>query len=319
MAPFIDKIGMQTANLGNLNNPQLQGNLKENKTNLFASTPIPTVELSAELKQKLQNIPIQQTQKKPLEIFAKRPTQNVETPSSRVNHLAVVANYFTKVKSNVNEYDAAINNALKHLPSKGDLNLIVKSNPRIAAILAEANLPVNMNYDNLKTIKHSHVSTTVQFARSIGKELGLSETELQTMETGAALHDIGKTLIPEEILNKKGKLTDDERKIVNLHSVLGYEILKSGGFSTNVAEIARDHHNPNSRNKYAQIVRAADVYSAMREERSYKKGKTHEEAMSVLRNMNINPQILAALEKNYGTKPNTVVSNPIAPVQLAAS
>ena len=164
-----------------------------------------------------------------------------------------------------------------------------------------------MNYDNLKTIKHSHIATTVQFARSIGQDLGLSETELQTMEVGAALHDIGKTLIPEEILNKKGRLTDDERKVVNLHAVLGYEILKSAGFGTNVAEIARDHHNPLSKNKYAQIVRAADVYSAMREERSYKKGKSHEEAMAVLRNMNIDKNILNSLDKNYGSK-NTVTA-----------
>ena len=232
-------------------------------------------------------------------------------PEAKANRLGTLSKYI-KAKLNgiakqVNEYDAAVNNALKYLPSKGDLKDIVNSNPRIAAILAEANLPVKMNYDNLKTIKHSHIATTVQFARSIGQDLGLSETELQTMEVGAALHDIGKTLIPEEILNKKGRLTDDERKVVNLHAVLGYEILKSAGFGTNVAEIARDHHNPLSKNKYAQIVRAADVYSAMREERSYKKGKSHEEAMAVLRNMNIDKNILNSLDKNYGSK-NTVTA-----------
>ncbi|MBR5336248.1 MAG: HD domain-containing protein, partial [Bacteroidaceae bacterium] len=173
-----------------------------------------------------------------------------------------------------------------------------------------------LNYENLKTIKHSHIATTVQYARAIGKSLGMSPDELQTMEIGAALHDIGKTLIPAEILNKQGQLTPEERRIVNYHSILGYEILKSTGKNVNVAEIARDHHNPFSKNKYAQIVRAADVYSAMTEKRSYKEAKSHDEAMKVLKSMNINPQILDALENEYGKNnpKNQETSTLLAPV-----
>ena len=226
------------------------------------------------------------------------------------NKSAQFKNFFGNIGSNINEYDAAVNSALKYLPSPLDLEAATESIPSIRAILKKENLPVKMNYNNLKTIKHTHLSTTIEFSRAIGKEMGMSENELKTMEAGAALHDIGKSLVPEEILNKNGRLTPEERKVINLHSVLGYELLKGLGFGTNVAEIARDHHNPNSKNKMAQIVRAADVYSAMREERPYKTAKTHEEAMAVLKDMKIKPEILNALDKNYAPKKTPEITVP---------
>ena len=237
---------------------------------------------------------------------------NVGAFSALSNYFKNIVPTFKTAGNKVNEYDAAINNALKYLPSSGDMQILVETNPRIAAILQENNLPLKMNYDNLKTIKHTHIATTVEFARAIGEELGMSESDIRTMEIGAALHDTGKTLIPSEILNKNGKLDPDERRIINLHSVLGYEILKSAGYGVNVAEIARDHHNPNSTNKMAQIVRAADVYSAMREERPYNTAKTHEEAMSVLKSMGINQKILDALDKKYSTNQEKEVTSDFA-------
>ncbi|MBS4759177.1 MAG: HD domain-containing protein [Clostridium sp.] len=248
-------------------------------------------------------------------------SEKSELPESSTSGLSAISNFwksksaqfknfFGNIGSNVNEYDAAVNSALKYLPSPLDLEAAAESIPSIRAILKKENLPVKMNYNNLKTIKHTHLSTTIEFSRAIGKEMGMSENELKTMEAGAALHDIGKSLVPEEILNKNGRLTPEERKVINLHSVLGYELLKGLGFGTNVAEIARDHHNPNSKNKMAQIVRAADVYSAMREERPYKTAKTHDEAMAVLKDMNIKPEILNALDKNYAPKKTPEITVP---------
>lgn len=176
----------------------------------------------------------------------------------------------------------------------------------------EQNLKGILHYENLKTIKYTHLATTVEYANAIGEELGYTEDQLKVMEVGATLHDIGKSFIPPEILNKKGRLSDDEREIVNLHAVIGYEILKSLGYGVNVAEIARDHHNPLSKNPMAQIVRAADIYSAMREERSYKKAKTHEEAMEVLKSARVPQTILNALDKRYGKRTTErTITNPI--------
>lgn len=159
-----------------------------------------------------------------------------------------------------------------------------------------------LHYENLKTIKYTHLATTVVYAREIAKLLNYNDADVRIIEIGASLHDIGKSLIPPAILNKKGRLDEKEREIINLHSVMGYEILKSMGYCVNVAEIARDHHNPLSKNPMAQIVRAADIYSAMREERSYKKTKSHEEAMAVLKSVKVPQNILDALDKKYGNK-----------------
>ena len=118
----------------------------------------------------------------------------------------------------------------------------------------------------------------------------LEESKAQ-LEKATSLQEADETRV--KVLGKKGALT---------------EILKSMGYCVNVAEIARDHHNPLSKNPMAQIVRAADIYSAMREERSYKKAKSHEEAMEVLKSAKVPQHILDALDKKYGKK---TMTNPI--------
>ncbi len=154
-----------------------------------------------------------------------------------------------------------------------------------------------INYKNLETIKKGHISDTVVFAVALANELGCSEAEKKDLETAAAFHDIGKVLIPSTYLNKNGALTPEERKIVNHHAYLGYEIMKALGYSVSVAVAVRDHHNPYSTSKIAQILRMADIYSAMTEQRPYKTAKSHEEAMSVLKNCHFSQELLAAGER----------------------
>ena len=149
-----------------------------------------------------------------------------------------------------------------------------------------------INYKNLETIKEGHISDTVDFAVALANEMLLTREEKKSLEIAAAFHDIGKVLIPAEYLNKNGALNQYERKIVNLHAVLGYEIMKSLGYSIQIAEAVRDHHNPNSKSQLAQILRMADIYSAMTEERPYKAARSHEEAMSVLRKCKFTQEML---------------------------
>ena len=174
-------------------------------------------------------------------------------------------------------------NALSKLSSEEDIKTAVASNPRIGQILYEAGVPLVINYENLKGIKEGHLNDTVEYSRALAKKLGLSKEQIETVEVAAAFHDIGKSLIPAEYLNKNGALSKDERRIVNLHAVMGYELMKSLGFKPEIAEAVRDHHNPNSKNELAQILRMADIYSAMTEERPYKPARSHYDAMRVLR------------------------------------
>ncbi len=154
-----------------------------------------------------------------------------------------------------------------------------------------------INYKNLETIKKGHVSDTVEFAIALANGLNCTAEERKHVETAAAFHDIGKVLIPSEYLNKNGALSLEERRIVNYHAQLGYEIMKALGHPIPVAEAVRDHHNPFSSSHLAHILRMADIYSAMTEERPYKTARSHEEAMNVLKDSRFTTDMIAVGDK----------------------
>ena len=131
-----------------------------------------------------------------------------------------------------------------------------------------------------------------------GKSLGLSNEELTELGMGAILHDIGKCKVPQEILLKPGRLTDDEFLVMKLHTVYGYDIIhNTGGLTKRIANIACQHHERwdgtgypiglkgDQIDKLARIVSVADVYDALTADRCYrKKDLPHEAAEFVIGN-----------------------------------
>ena len=117
----------------------------------------------------------------------------------------------------------------------------------------------------------------------------MTEVDIALITTASSLHDIGKIYIPEEILNKPGRLTDEEFKIMKTHSELGAEIIQNMNFPKDNPlvhtswEICRWHHERWDGKGYpdglkgekipisAQVVSIADVYDALTSERCYKK------------------------------------------------
>jgi putative nucleotidyltransferase with HDIG domain len=120
------------------------------------------------------------------------------------------------------------------------------------------------------------------------------EINLSVLQQAAMLHDYGKVLIPEEILNKKGALTPEEKKIMELHSEFGYELLKQQGVNEEVLNLIKYHHQKPDGSGYpvadknfeysisSQILEAADMYSAITEERPYHKASTKEQALEII-------------------------------------
>lgn len=173
----------------------------------------------------------------------------------------------------------------------------VQKNPNILKILRENNLPVKINVKELEALKAGHMKDTrvivAKMHSSLPKELK-QEVNLQDLQNAAMCHDVGKSLIPEKILNKKGKLTSKEKEIMDLHSELGYEILKGSGLNKNTLEIIKYHHQtldgagyPKVGSKYecpksVQILNVADKYSALTEERAYKKAFSREDALNII-------------------------------------
>ena len=144
----------------------------------------------------------------------------------------------------------------------------------------------------------------------------LTETDISLISTASALHDIGKINIPEQILNKPGRLTKEEFEIIKTHSAVGEYMLRQGPFSQNeplvkvAREICRWHHERWDGRGYpdglkgdeipisAQVVSLADVYDALTSERCYKAAFDHETALRMIVNGEcgaFNPLLLECL------------------------
>ncbi|UII54140.1 HD-GYP domain-containing protein [Cytobacillus spongiae] len=118
----------------------------------------------------------------------------------------------------------------------------------------------------------------------LGKWLRLSEEHLRVLITGAVLHDIGKLCIPERILNKPGRLTNEEFSVIKMHPIYGYHLLlNQQKLQFDIPLIALQHHERmdgsgypynlkgNEITTYAKIVGVVDVFHAMASDRVYRK------------------------------------------------
>jgi len=169
----------------------------------------------------------------------------------------------------------------------------------------------------------NHIRRTQEYMRLIVDSLRklpehadyLTAERSAQIVTSAPMHDVGKIAIPDSILLKPGRLTKEEFEIMKLHSIRGYEILsraqknigETGGFLETAQQIARSHHEKLDGSGYpdglsgteiplpARMMAVADVYDAIRSERPYKKGMSHEQAVAILRESrgsHLDPQIV---------------------------
>ena len=141
----------------------------------------------------------------------------------------------------------------------------------------------------------SHSRDVVSLVIDVADRLGLDASERRDAEFAALLHDIGKIKVPGEIINKPGKLTDEEWEIMKMHTVEGERLLSQvGGILGNVGRIVRSCHEDWDGSGYpdglvaeeiplvARIVRACDAFSAMTTDRSYRKAQPVNEAIAEL-------------------------------------
>lgn len=167
------------------------------------------------------------------------------------------------------------------------LQQAVDNNPKIKQMLSEHNLDAKIVPQNVTSIVKNHLIPTMVYAKEIMDKSGeyFTPDDYEKMSQAALLHDIGKALIPAEILNKKETLTKEEREIIKMHSELGYEILKSSNLSPKVLKMVKNHHDygqPHVKDSLTQILTVADIYSALKEKRAYKKAMSNEEAFNIL-------------------------------------
>ena len=220
----------------------------------------------------------------------------------------------TKPQTQPSRDGFATNPIYENFGTKEQIEVSAKSNPRIKELLAEHNLPVKVNIEELNKLKQGHMKETrivaAKIYSSLPEELK-KEVSLPHLQEAAMLHDYGKVLIPENVLNKAGKLDTNEREVMELHSELGYELLKDKGISDKTLSLVKYHHQNLNGNGYpakkkdfeygidAQILSTADKYTALREKRAYKNPMGKYEALEIIakdvNNGNISQDVYTAL------------------------
>ena len=145
------------------------------------------------------------------------------------------------------------------------------------------------------TYTFGHSERVASYAATVAGQLGLDDADVTTVRIGAYLHDLGKVRVPHEILNKPGKLTNEEFDIMKMHPEYGLEMLASVEFPWDIKPIIRSHHEKLNGKGYpdklrgdevpltAQLIGVVDVFDALTTTRSYRAAMTHETALTEMR------------------------------------
>jgi diguanylate cyclase (GGDEF)-like protein/PAS domain S-box-containing protein len=207
--------------------------------------------------------------------------------------------------------------AVKTSPEQDILSVFQKAETKMYQHkMLEVDSSPGFSIQSLQQMLHERSNETEEhterlriLVRLIGQELGLSETLLFDLDLLAALHDIGKIAIPDEILNKPGKLTDEEWGIMKRHSEIGYRIARTSPVLVPIAEYILAHHEHWNGQGYprglvggqiplpARILAVADAYDAMVSIRLYKDTFTPEQAVDELKNCSgtqFDPMVVSA-------------------------
>jgi len=161
---------------------------------------------------------------------------------------------------------------------------------------------------------HTHLQRVRTYAVEMARELNLGEEQIEALRAAALLHDIGKLAVPEQIINKPGKLTPEEFEKMKVHPIVGAEILERVAFPYPVAPIVRSHHERWDGSGYpeglageeipmgARILAAVDCLDALASHRQYRPALPLAEAMEKVKEKAgswFDPQIVSILENRF--------------------
>lgn len=142
---------------------------------------------------------------------------------------------------------------------------------------------------------YGHASRVEEYSVKLGQAYGLSNDKIQNLKNAAILHDIGKIGIKDNILNKAGKLTQEEFSEIMTHPTIGADIIKKVDFLEKISDTIRYHHEKYNGEGYPDglkgeeipiescILAIADCYDAMTSDRPYRKALTSDEALEEIK------------------------------------
>lgn len=197
-----------------------------------------------------------------------------------------------------NEGNICLKTGKEEKLQKAILQRMIDLNPSIKKILSDYNIKPSIDTKTLRELAGGHMNETCRVAMGIYSVLSeklRSQINENSLKEASMLHDLGKVLIPSKILNKPARLNKKEREIMNIHSTLGYEMLKTQKINKETLDLVKYHHQNLSHTGYpalncdhnpsdigVQIISTADKYSALREARVYRRKLTRIESLLIL-------------------------------------
>ena len=242
---------------------------------------------------------------------------------SVLNYTYPISSVFSSFKSTAlsrlpyspKQDSVAVDSELKKFLSPTAIQSMLESNKVISKLLNDNGVPVKADVNNFMKTTYKHSIDTRNKAVGIYNSLPVDlklKANMEYIQKGALLHDIGKVFIPSNILNKEGRLNECETNVMHLHSRLSEEMLATQNIEPEVLNIVKYHHQNNNGSGYPEIkntlrgfdintevVALADKYSALTEKRSYKNSMSSDEALAIIKksvdNGDINPRVYNAL------------------------
>ena len=218
----------------------------------------------------------------------------------------------TEISQQVHEVSLQFEDIFEEIRENGKIPIKEIEADIIPTIVQAAEIPhiyhlfKEMQKKNEYTFRHNICVGVI--ATNIGKWLGLSKKELSKLTLAATLHDIGKTMIPESILNKPGKLTEVEYEEMKRHTIYGYKLIKNiHVLPQSISLVALQHHEREDGRGYpmrlkgenihyfSKIVAIADIFHAMSSKRVYHEAIPFFEVISQMKDSvfgKLNPTIL---------------------------
>ena len=198
---------------------------------------------------------------------------------------------------------------LGHDPlSNLDLQIINALSMQTSIFIENVKLYENLRNNYLSTVRafaqaveakdkytHGHSENVMKYTVALGKHMGINGQELEHIKYAGLLHDIGKIGISEAILNKPGKLTDEEYGQIKKHPELGARIISNIPFLSQLVVLVQHHHEFYNGKGYpfglsgdeiplgSRLLSVSDTYEAMTSDRPYRKAMSQEKALKILR------------------------------------
>ena len=242
-----------------------------------------------------------------------------------IPNIYIDRNRYNQNFGNTLNADTFENTSIDRFTNENAIKKMIKSNPKIKNIVKDFNPSFKLNMDELNELLLNHAKDTQNITMGIVDNLPFAlrtKVDEKAIKDASYLHDLGKVLIPAEILNKPGRLNNKETKIMHTHSELSYEMLKNSGLDDKTLKLIRNHHQNAKRTGYPwvgndfnadlnlQILSIADKYSALTEKRTYKEPMSSKHALTIIyqdiKDGKFHPFIFKALA-NYVNKTQTAI------------